>query len=700
MAPLGGEPVIAEYITPEITALAQGLQNDPKQIFDYVRNKIRYVHYFGSKKGAQVTLLERSGNDFDQCALLVALLRAADANNPAASYTVSYEFGCMKIPYQATSGPDLRKWLGLTLVETSSPENWQEVANLLQGMNYFRGYPKLTQNYVLFQEITVPASFIFHRVWVKFYDGVTTYYLDPALKTSTMIPGLDVSAAMQLNVGNLLSGVAQGATIITDLNSVQYVKDLNYTQLKTTLGNYTANLLQDLTSPAHKNLTAEEVIGGYRIVETETTDLPTSLAFPVFDGVINIVGGSGSVNLPKQAWDNIPSAYLSKIRLEVDDINHTYDLPELRGRKLSLTFVSSQARISLDDAVPADQSGTTGSGTTANMRTTILHPFGVWNYSTQSIDADGRYDQPDNGLNYQRAALGYVVVYGFDDPNERVSKHQEKLEAYLRQGLAASSPQVATETLAIMGLSWVQQSYLAVSSLGAQTDVLTFFHHRGGRSGAETGNQLGFFVDLALNYDASVWRAGDPFNAANPVQKFFEAGNYLASAFEHGVLEQWQTNASASTIKCLQVANSRGKKLILATKDNWSAVQSYLNAEPLADRYTTTQRDALWARLAADSVLLMPSVTNNPVGANWKGYGYVDRWVSGGLTSFGMIISGGYAGGFAGTQIAVSPVLPSYEYFTSPTIFDLTPPSLPSVFSWDPVNMADGSFTLVLATSS
>ncbi len=32
--------------------------------------------YFGSKKGAQLTLLEKSGNDFDQAALLVALLRA------------------------------------------------------------------------------------------------------------------------------------------------------------------------------------------------------------------------------------------------------------------------------------------------------------------------------------------------------------------------------------------------------------------------------------------------------------------------------------------------------------------------------------------------------------------------------------------------------------------------------------------------
>src|SRR5438552_384059 len=68
---------IAEAITPEIQALARGLENDPARIFDYVHDHIRHVLYFGSKKGAQLTLLERSGNDFDQCALLVSLLRAA-----------------------------------------------------------------------------------------------------------------------------------------------------------------------------------------------------------------------------------------------------------------------------------------------------------------------------------------------------------------------------------------------------------------------------------------------------------------------------------------------------------------------------------------------------------------------------------------------------------------------------------------------
>jgi hypothetical protein len=62
----GGTTAIAEAVTPDIAALARNLNNDPTAIFNYVHDQIRYTHYFGSHKGAEITLLERSGNDFDQ----------------------------------------------------------------------------------------------------------------------------------------------------------------------------------------------------------------------------------------------------------------------------------------------------------------------------------------------------------------------------------------------------------------------------------------------------------------------------------------------------------------------------------------------------------------------------------------------------------------------------------------------------------
>ena len=60
---------IAEAITPQIQALADGLGDNPELIFNWVHDHIKFVLYFGSKKGANLTLLEKSGNDFDQSAL-------------------------------------------------------------------------------------------------------------------------------------------------------------------------------------------------------------------------------------------------------------------------------------------------------------------------------------------------------------------------------------------------------------------------------------------------------------------------------------------------------------------------------------------------------------------------------------------------------------------------------------------------------
>ena len=61
----------------EIVAQAQALAFDPLQIYEFVRNEIATEWYAGIMKGAEGTLRHRAGNDADQAALLVALLRAA-----------------------------------------------------------------------------------------------------------------------------------------------------------------------------------------------------------------------------------------------------------------------------------------------------------------------------------------------------------------------------------------------------------------------------------------------------------------------------------------------------------------------------------------------------------------------------------------------------------------------------------------------
>ena len=77
--------------SPEIEELARNLQHDPKLIYEFVRNKIEYVPYYGFLKGATQTLLDRAGNDADQAALLAALLRAS-------GFTAKYNYGYQSIP--------------------------------------------------------------------------------------------------------------------------------------------------------------------------------------------------------------------------------------------------------------------------------------------------------------------------------------------------------------------------------------------------------------------------------------------------------------------------------------------------------------------------------------------------------------------------------------------------------------------------
>ena len=57
--------------------LANELDNDPLQIFNYVYNNIEFIPYYGIKKGSYNTYLERAGNDMDIALLLSDLLEIA-----------------------------------------------------------------------------------------------------------------------------------------------------------------------------------------------------------------------------------------------------------------------------------------------------------------------------------------------------------------------------------------------------------------------------------------------------------------------------------------------------------------------------------------------------------------------------------------------------------------------------------------------
>ncbi len=95
-------------ITKAIGDLAQSLLWNPVSIYEWVKNNIETEWYWGSMKGAEETLKQRSGNDCDQASLLVALLRAS-------GYPARYVRGVIEI------FPDIEKVKNLTGI--SDPTN-------------------------------------------------------------------------------------------------------------------------------------------------------------------------------------------------------------------------------------------------------------------------------------------------------------------------------------------------------------------------------------------------------------------------------------------------------------------------------------------------------------------------------------------------------------------------------------------------
>jgi RHS repeat-associated protein len=660
-----GSPV-AEVITPQIQALANGLQDDPQRIFDYVHDHIKFVLYFGSKKGAELTLLEKSGNDFDQSALLIALLSAAGYSN-----NVAYQFGWQQIPYDDPYGEgyDLHHWWQLTLNNT----NWTNTYNYLGNLAVERGYP-------LFYYFNDGNTIDLQRTWVALTIGSTTYQLDPAFKISEQVSGISMTNALgstSTTISNALLSAAAG----TDTGN--YAQSLSESAVRSKLTGYTTNLLNYIQSNA-PNDSVQQILGGWQIVPAYNPwDYSIYTEFPVDD-----FGGA----MPVLNWTYEPTNIMSTLKITFAGTNYQWFMPQLQGQRISLTFSNNgTAQLWQEDTLLLQHSAS-GSATT-NVVLYAHHPSGTWD-TTNNVFISGNFDDQTTTNAYQTTNATYALLYAFEPDWGWLQQRENKLDTYLQEGFTNGSRQVVSETLNVMGLNWMLQTAQTERTLAAQLGILPMDFHRLGRMAEETGH--GYYVDVYMQLTGEYPNGGDDAAHIQLSNEHFDLDSFFASSLEHGMIEQLQnTNlVAASTVKMLEIANTNGQAVYLASSTNWTTgynVQSHLS------NYSSSTLTTIGNLISSNYYVLLPANGSNHVNSvsgSWAGYGYEARQaVNGEATISQMIIAGGYNGGYASDPTAV--VDTGYTDETGdnqPTYFDDTPVSTPAPATADPVDTADDTF--------
>lgn len=644
---------IAETVTPDIQALANGLQDNPVKIFNYVHDHIKFVLYFGSKKGAELTLLEKSGNDFDQCALLVALLRAA-------GYSPGYSFGLMEIPYNATDGSanDYVHWWQLTMPNT----NWNNTLSYFSGLLGKRGYPTFINGYP--QNTTNIIGL--QRVWVTLMVGGTNYVLDPAFKVNQPVSGLSLPSIVGVNSNSLMTAAA-------GTDTANYVTNLNEAALNSTLTGYTTNFLNWLQTN-DPNASVLNVLGGWQIVPSANTALSQSLLFP-----------QDTQTLPVQTWTDEPTNLMSSLSINFARTNYFWWLPQLQGSRLTLVYdTNGLAQLWQDDAELATNQT---AATDTNVILSEVPPFGTWDFNANALVPNGKDSQTTTNV-YQRTNATYCIMYAFEPDWGWLQKRQDQLDSYRQQGYPDTSRQVTSETLEMMGLQWILDTAYADRLVSGQLNILPEYAHRIGRMAEEAGK--GYYVDVYMQETGEFANSGIDTASANNQNAVFDLNSYFGSAFEHGIIEGLQSSnlLAASTVKMIEIANTNHQAVFLANSANWSTVQGSLKGYDLT---------FLGNFISQGYYLLLPQSGTNSVagGGTWKGYGIAARLQNGNGEAMAMLIGGGYNGGYVYLPgVTINPPYVNQSGDSQPNAFTTASPFTYDPTGADPVDMANGTYQL------
>jgi transglutaminase-like putative cysteine protease len=291
------DATIDVQITQEIVDLAASLDQSPLEIYQYVHDRIDFEPYLGSRKGSQETLNQGAGNDYDQCSLLIALLRASEI--PA-----RYVRGTVEIPVAKALN-----WLG---VDDAATAGSILTTVGMQGVSIVEGSDIVA---IRFEHVWVEAFIPYANYRGIPVDGTGRMWvpMDPSIKSYSYQPGMDVLTEMGFDPEAFISDY------ITTYHEPSPVELM-------------IEEIRDYLAVNHPELTYGDIVRTSAIDPENMAFIPGALPFRIL-----------SID---DDFAEIPSDKRYSIRFHLYNggttfIDYTADLPAIAGKRVTISYIPS-----------------------------------------------------------------------------------------------------------------------------------------------------------------------------------------------------------------------------------------------------------------------------------------------------------------------------------------------------------------------
>jgi len=645
--------------TDAIRVKALELNEDPVEIYSWVRNNIEFIPSYGSIQGADYTMQHGKGNAFDTASLLIVLLRAA--NIPA-----RYAYGTVQVPVDK-----VMNWVGGVDV----PEAAQQL--LGQG-----GIPNVAL--INGGRIThIEMEHIWVEAWVDYFPsrgakhqvGDNWIPLDASFKQYDFTEGQDLETNVPFDTQGLVDEITATATINEEEG---YVQGVDQAAIEAALTNYQQQI-EDYINNQNPDATVGEMLGIQRVIVQEYQQLAAGLPYELIVRTNN--------------YSALPDSLRHKFRYTLGTefygtegsrlITFEQSLPELAGKKHALSFrPATQADEDLINSYLPEPDPDTGEIDPSQLPNTlpgyligliaefmqdgeVIHSVSAGTMGGELYETLALWSPAfgwDQAVNHPTAgeyrAIGLDLQGANPEEAARLQADIEATQAILEGGDQAQISTLTKNQLVGDLLYSTIYSYLAQTHIQdlIQAQSSNIINYRLPSFGVFSTNlQTSFFFDIPRNIsfngmfidvDRIAVQGVDKNNDQNNRIDFVQSSGYRASSMEHLIPEQAFSTANnpaqgISAVKALVIAGTEGQRIWTITQDNLSDALAAIN---LSNEIEGEIRNAV----LAGKVATAHEQPINFAGGTNTGYLLIDPDTGAGA----YLIAGGANGGFLDSDLA------------------------------------------------